>query len=130
MSQHANDALPITRQPGHPGGVTANAFAPMQHNPALYLSCAQGDGPGAHRRRVAAAAARRAAAEEAGELLQTSDCDVLTQSRRGPCGACKECSGFCLLFRWALEGGCGGSWGFLWQCSNSACHAAAGCVRS
>ncbi len=49
---------------------------------------------------MAAAATRRRQAEEAGDLLQTSDCDVVTQSKRGKCGACGTCGGFCIHFRW------------------------------
>jgi tetratricopeptide (TPR) repeat protein len=49
-------------------------------------------------KRVLAAAARKAAAEEAGEPLQCTDCDVLTQSKRGTCTACKACSGFKIYY--------------------------------
>ncbi|KAL4542144.1 hypothetical protein Ndes2526B_g06626 [Nannochloris sp. 'desiccata'] len=49
-------------------------------------------------KRVVAAAARKAAAEEAGEPLQCTDCDVLTQSKRGTCISCKACSGFKIYY--------------------------------
>ena len=50
-------------------------------------------------RRVAAVAGRRAAAEATGDVLQDSDCDMLTQQRRTTCGGCSACPGFRLLFR-------------------------------
>ncbi|PRW33332.1 stress-induced-phospho 1 [Chlorella sorokiniana] len=50
-------------------------------------------------RRVAAAAQRRAEAEATGDVLQDSDCDMLTQQRRTTCGGCSACPGFRLLFR-------------------------------
>ena len=55
-------------------------------------------------RRVAAAAQRRAEAEAAGDLLQDSDCDMLTQQRRTTCGGCSSCPGFRLTFRWGWAG--------------------------
>ncbi len=49
--------------------------------------------------RVAAVAVRRREAEEAGDILQTTDCDIVTQSKRGKCGDCGACAGFCIHFR-------------------------------
>ncbi|GAB4823241.1 hypothetical protein N2152v2_010287 [Parachlorella kessleri] len=50
-------------------------------------------------KRVAAAAARSQAAEESGEMLQTTDSDMLTHARRGKCGGCSGCPSFCIHFR-------------------------------
>jgi len=49
-------------------------------------------------KRVVAAAARKAAAEDGGEPLQCTDCDILTQSKRGTCISCKACSGFKIYY--------------------------------
>ena len=72
-------------------------------------------------RRVAAAAQRRAEAEAAGDLLQDSDCDMLTQQRRTTCGGCSSCPGFRLTFRWVcvdvLRGvSMGAGWQAVWSC--------------
>ena len=56
-------------------------------------------------RRVAAAAERRAAAEAAGDMLQESDCDMLTQQRRTTCSGCASCPGFRLVFRCGMGAG-------------------------
>lgn len=49
-------------------------------------------------KRIAASVKRREAAESAGEMLQCTDCDVLTQAKRGTCGECKSCPGFKIYF--------------------------------
>jgi len=50
-------------------------------------------------KRVVTAAARKAASEEAGEPLQCTDCDIITQSKRGTCISCKACSGFKIYYK-------------------------------
>jgi hypothetical protein len=74
-------------------GAAAREAAPSAPNAASH-------GDTQRAQRVAAAAVRRAAVEASGDALQESDCDVLTQSKRGPCSACgPACPGFRLLYR-------------------------------
>lgn len=81
-------------------GSAGAAAAAASTKDALFQPESQDD----RQRRVAAAAQRRAEAEAAGDLLQDSDCDMLTQQRRATCGGCSSCPGFCLTFRWGWAG--------------------------
>lgn len=50
-------------------------------------------------RRLAAVEARKKAADENGEVLHTTNCDMLNQAQRGKCTECSSCPGFCILYR-------------------------------
>jgi hypothetical protein len=55
--------------------------------------------PSDRERRIASTVSRRAAAGAANEPLQSTNCDMMNQAQRGACQDCKDCPGFCILYR-------------------------------
>ena len=83
------------QQPQMAAARARTTSAPAARTPAQATLAEPAD---ARQERRLAAQQRRAEAEAAGEPLQTTDTDVLTQQKRGACGAC-SCAGFQILFR-------------------------------